>query len=241
MKRILLSILVIGVLLLSACGTLAVTEQPTQPKPAPAPSAAFTITGFDQSSFYPLEIVNGEMQLSAEKTWSSRVYIYYDIENIGMVYLRYYKLYFTIMFDDGSQYQDWTDGTNIPVGLIGQIWSERGFSDTGSDKKVTSVKITNWELTAGTPPKVLYVITGTTGNEVNITLANASGGTEQYSNVSIPGKYSYSSFTNSFLYISAQNQGESGRVTVSIYVNGNLFKTSTSSGAYVIATASGSK
>jgi hypothetical protein len=87
---------------------------------------------------------------------------------------------------------------------------------------------------------VQYKITGT-ANTVDVTLNNSSGGTEQYSNVSLPKTYSYKYFEDWFLYISAQNQGQSGTVTTSIYYKDNLFKTSTSSGAYVIATASGSK
>lgn len=95
-------------------------------------------------------------------------------------------------------------------------------------------------------PVVVYEITGT-AEKVSITLSNATGGTEQsqvplkFGKTSIPWQESYYSFPSHFLYISAQNQGEYGTVTVSIYVKGKLFKTSTSSGAYVIATASGSK
>jgi hypothetical protein len=87
-------------------------------------------------------------------------------------------------------------------------------------------------------PTITYEITGT-ARAVNITLNNPTGGTEQYANVGLPSKFTYDSFSDFFLYISAQNQGESGTVTVSIYVNGKLYKTSTSSGAYVIASASG--
>jgi hypothetical protein len=76
---------------------------------------------------------------------------------------------------------------------------------------------------------------------VDVTLTNATGGTEQYSSVRLPKTYSFDSFPDSFLYISAQNQGESGTVKVSIYVDGELFKTSSSSGAYVIASAHGLK
>jgi len=39
--------------------------------------------------------------------------------------------------------------------------------------------------------------------------------------------------------ISAQNNGSRGSITVTIYVNGKIFRTSTSSGAYVIASADG--
>ncbi|MFH1051219.1 MAG: hypothetical protein V1779_09880 [bacterium] len=86
---------------------------------------------------------------------------------------------------------------------------------------------------------VEYKISGT-AIKVDVTLNNSSGGTEQYDDVTLPHSYQYRSFNDNFVYISAQNQGQSGSVTVSIYHKGILFKTSTSSGAYVIATASGS-
>jgi hypothetical protein len=84
------------------------------------------------------------------------------------------------------------------------------------------------------------VITGT-ASSVSVTLSNPTGGTEQYIDVYLPCTYSYSSFPANWLYISAENNGESGTVTVTIYVKGYLYKTSTSSGAYTIATASGTK
>ncbi len=87
-------------------------------------------------------------------------------------------------------------------------------------------------------PSVVYKITGT-AKAVDVTLSNPTGGTEQYSGVYLPVQVTYNSFSDSFVYISAQNDGSYGSVTVSIYVNNALFKTSTSSGAYVIATASG--
>jgi len=87
--------------------------------------------------------------------------------------------------------------------------------------------------------KVEYKITGT-ASLVDVTLNNATGGTEQFDNVLLPKTYTYDPFEDWFLYISAQNQGTSGSVTVSIYVNDDLKKSSTSSGAYVIATASDS-
>lgn len=87
---------------------------------------------------------------------------------------------------------------------------------------------------------VQYKIFGT-AHSVNVTLNNPSGGTEQYSNISLPKTYSYKHFEDNFLYISAQNNGESGSITVQIYYQDKLFKSSSASGAYVIATASGSK
>ncbi len=89
-------------------------------------------------------------------------------------------------------------------------------------------------------PEIEYVVTGT-AIAVDVTLNNATSGTEQYSNVRLPVTYSYTKFPDHFVYISAQNQGSSGSVTAQIFYKGSLVKTSTSSGAYVIASVSGSK
>ena len=95
--------------------------------------------------------------------------------------------------------------------------------------------------TCNSPSAVVeYRITGT-ASKVSVTLNNATGGTEQYDNVSVPHTYRYDNFTDWFLYISAQNQGESGSVTVTIYLNGEIVNTATSEGAYVIASASHSR
>ena len=67
------------------------------------------------------------------------------------------------------------------------------------------------------------------------------GSTQQESNI-YPGDWvkSYKAEKGDFVYISAQNQNKAGTVTVEIYVDNKLFKTATSTGAYVIASASGS-
>jgi len=87
--------------------------------------------------------------------------------------------------------------------------------------------------------QVKYEVTGT-AKTVFVTYVNESGGTSQESNVSLPWSYTFTAKPGDFVYISAQNEGETGSVTVTIYKNGSIFKTSTSSGAYVIAEASGS-
>jgi hypothetical protein len=209
-------------------------------KPTPA-------LGYDESEpagiGYPLSIwvydwgVGGAPQDPVnEERWSEYVYIYYDVKNSGEAHIGYYEVWFTITYDDGTQYEDWTNGLDL---LPGEKWSNYTIIK-GEAKKAVAIEVSDYELTAGTIPAVIYKITGT-AEEVDVTLSNATGGTEQYSNVSLPKKYTYTSFDDSFTYISAQNQGASGTVTVSIYVNGTLFKTSSSSGAYVIATASGLK
>ena len=87
--------------------------------------------------------------------------------------------------------------------------------------------------------EIRYTVTGT-ASTVNVTLNNSGGNTEQYSDVSVPAEYAYETFDDWFFYISAQNQGETGSVTVRIYYRDDLIEEATSSGAYVIATASGS-
>jgi hypothetical protein len=90
---------------------------------------------------------------------------------------------------------------------------------------------------------IKYEITGT-ASSVNITMRNANENTEQLSGVSLPWEKTFTVEIEKdhyyFAYVSAQNQGSSGDVTARIYKNGSIFSNSTSSGAYVIATASGS-
>lgn len=83
-----------------------------------------------------------------------------------------------------------------------------------------------------------YSITGT-AKKVFVTIENEYGNTSQYSDISVPWNYSFEAPDGMWVYCSAQNQGESGSVTVTIYRDNVKFTSSTSSGAYVIATASG--
>ena len=87
--------------------------------------------------------------------------------------------------------------------------------------------------------EVRYEVTGTAAL-VDITIENSSGGTSQYADVAPPWTYDFSAKVDDFVYVSAQNATSTGSVTATIKIDGDTFKTSTSSGAYVIATASGS-
>ncbi len=134
--------------------------------------------------------------------------------------------------EEGYDFVDWT-------GDVGTIAYVNYYSTTitmDSDKSITA----NFEPEPPPTPEVEYKITGT-ASRVSVTLNNATGGTEQYDNVSVPHTYRFDTFTDWFLYISAQNQGEYGSVTVTIYLNGGVVNTATSEGAYVIATASYSR
>ena len=76
----------------------------------------------------------------------------------------------------------------------------------------------------------------------SLTYRNIQGGTEQVREARLPWSYkqpiSTTQLNKIFLSISAQNDCRSGSITSSIYVDGNQIKTSKSSGAYVIASAS---
>lgn len=58
-----------------------------------------------------------------------------------------------------------------------------------------------------------------------------------FSDVSIPWNYSFTKTDSEwqFLYVSAQNNGETGTVTARIYIDEEIEEEATSEGAYVIA------
>ena len=91
-----------------------------------------------------------------------------------------------------------------------------------------------------TPPAlytVEYKVSGS-ASSVSLTYKNSTGGTEQ-KDVYTPWSTSFKCMPGNFLYLSAQNEDKTGSVTCEIWVNGILYKTSTSSGAYVIASCNG--
>jgi hypothetical protein len=72
----------------------------------------------------------------------------------------------------------------------------------------------------------------------DITYTNSSGGTEQVTNGTSSWTYSFNAKIGQNLSLSAQNKKETGTITVRIFLDGKEIKSSTSSGAYVIATTS---
>lgn len=85
---------------------------------------------------------------------------------------------------------------------------------------------------------VKYEVIGSAG-VVDITMQNETGGMEQLGNVGLPWTKAFTVKEGDWLYLSAQNQGAAGSVTVNIYVDNSVFKTASSDGAYVSATAHG--
>jgi len=85
---------------------------------------------------------------------------------------------------------------------------------------------------------VEYQVTGS-ATSASMTWENAQGGTEQGS-YWLPYKRSAIQMDRGdFAYLSAQNEGRTGMITCKIYVNGELWRSSTSSGEYSIASCSG--
>jgi len=115
--------------------------------------------------------------------------------------------------------------------ILGQLYYERGYYDKAKENLAKVQKVDDTE--------VKYEVTGS-NNKVDITYANKDEGTSQANNVSMPWSYSFKGKQGQFLYISAQNQGESGSVTVTIYRGDKKFKRATSTGPFCIASANGS-
>ena len=85
---------------------------------------------------------------------------------------------------------------------------------------------------------VRYEVVGS-AESVNITFENGSGGISQVANVSLPWSHSFSANPDEYVYLYAQNQGETGSITLTIYKDGDVFKRATSEGAFVVASVSG--
>jgi hypothetical protein len=83
-----------------------------------------------------------------------------------------------------------------------------------------------------------YEVSGTAG-DYSITCEGAPSGTVQYSNVGSGWAYTWKQTGTRWLYMSAQNNTDSGTVTVKIIRDGQVVAQQTSSGAYVIATVDG--
>jgi len=91
--------------------------------------------------------------------------------------------------------------------------------------------------------EVRYEVTGS-AQSVMITMTNSGGNIEQYSDIAVPWNTSFSVTLKKggmdeffFASIMAQNEGESGGVTVRILVDDEVISESSSSGAYTIASA----
>ena len=86
-------------------------------------------------------------------------------------------------------------------------------------------------------PEVTYKVSGKNTLKASLTLETPDGTSQQEAR--LPWQKSYDFTQGSFVYLSAQNQSDSGCITVQIILRGKTWKEVESCGAYVIASASG--
>ncbi len=134
----------------------------------------------------------------------------------------------------------WIIGAVVVTGVITSVLTAPGrAAQAEADRQAQIARIAE----AMAPVDVEYEVEGS-ATSVNITMETPSG-TSQGSDKAVPlrtdaGNGITLSFSRgSFVYISAQNQGESGTVTCRITVDGKIISENTSSGAYSIASCDG--
>jgi hypothetical protein len=124
-------------------------------------------------------------------------------------------------------------GIGIAVLVIGYC----GGAFTDSPSGVPSVFDPGAPLTSCTST-VIYRVTGT-ASSASLTISNEQGNTEQEDSVVIPWARRMTFPCGEFVYVSAQNNGESGTIECSISADGQVIESAESSGAFVIADCSG--
>lgn len=138
-------------------------------------------------------------------------------------------------------------GVVLVLALCGWIFGRDTSTDNSTPGTFPSTSAPSVEAAAAdpvttadpvTPDVVIYKITGS-ASSVDVTYQNADDQTTQDSAVGLPWTMNAPTATGSFVYISAQNQDDSGTVTCEIDINGVVAVTNTSTGAYVIASCDG--
>ena len=115
----------------------------------------------------------------------------------------------------------------ISIGILVYVWLSGGFSSTNT-----------YTAPSKTTHSVKYEITGTTGL-VSVTYVNAQGGIEQVKS-GLPFTKTFEMSNGAIANISAQSEEDAYKtVTCKIYVDGNEFRASTSTGNFVIASCTG--
>lgn len=85
---------------------------------------------------------------------------------------------------------------------------------------------------------VTYEVTGS-ATAIDVTYENENGDVSQEGPMVVPWRRTVNVEDGAYVYISAQNQDETGAVTCRVLVDGVEKEANTSSGAYTICTASG--
>lgn len=98
----------------------------------PKPTASFEITNWTQDYYEYF------------REYSSYVYVYYKVTNTGTADIDYYEVWIEVTCADGSEYQDWTNGLNVPRG---SYVTDYTMINTAK-KQAVSVSITRYKLTS---------------------------------------------------------------------------------------------
>lgn len=128
-------------------------------------------------------------------------------------------------------------GGLLTVGIVYQNHQRRADLDdiSQNDARVLRDFRTKIGLPTAQPGTVLYEVTGTASSAM-VTYQTADG-ISQESGVTLPWSKSTAAHDGQFVSISAQNQGDSGAVIVTITRGDKTIRRSVSTGAYVIAEA----
>lgn len=186
-----------------------------------------------QPPYFNVTALGAEAGLTAwwqASTSQGRSPVTYDIYVDGVLYSADKGL--ITERNGAADIKDLQPSTTYTVGIVAKNAAGSSPMLTFSQTTLSAEQVRN----PGRVP-VAYSITGS-ASSVDVTLQNDTNGTSQFGDVVNP-NYTYWMRPGSFVYISAQNQGESGDVTCTISSQGRVIAKSTSSGAYAIATCSG--
>jgi len=114
------------------------------------------------------------------------------------------------------------------------------FYDSGSGSSSSSSGGGYQRQSTSSSYSIKYEVGGNGTNRASLTYENQSSNTEQKSDAALPWSKSFTAESSQFLYVSAQNEKDSGTIWCKIYQDGKVIEQAESAGAYVIATCSGS-
>lgn len=213
------------------------TATPTNTPIAPTPTPKAIVKHFDQSNWDELQADPRQYIGSTVEIYSTALGAAEHPEGGTLVQLvdAYSDLNVLVSSDKNVKIGD---GDEVAVtGTVVDVYE--GESKSGDRLVLPWILADSITVTATAEeiahPKVTYKVTGT-ARRASLMYYNSSGGSEQRT-VRLPWQMTFGpEESEQFLYISAQNEGDSGTITCEILVNGHRVKRSTSSGAYVIAT-----
>jgi len=96
------------------------------------PGATFEITDWSQAYYGPVA------------GYSDFVYVYYKATNTGSVDIDYYEVWIEVRCEDGSTYQERTNGLHLSVGMYVTDYTTINVNG----KKAVSASISKYELTS---------------------------------------------------------------------------------------------